>query len=230
MNPNWKKDYLRYKSYFLNVMNQVRQKSDVQIYLELFLSLFTISIFAFFAIRPTLLTISSLIKEIEAKKEIVEKMDLKIEKLIEAQSNYDQYRNQILTLNNQALPSSSKPDDFVRQVEGVSLLANANVTNVTLQDAVVLGTTSSLAKRAGLNRQEKKLPENAQAMRFTTQVASDYPTLFTFVNAITTLRRPVRIESVNFHQVRVKEDEQLVLDVQGDALYYQKEAPDEKSK
>ena len=81
MNQSWRREYLRYKSYFLNVMGRYKERADVKVYLEILLSLATISVFAIFALRPTILTIAGLLKEIETKKETLAKMDEKISNL-----------------------------------------------------------------------------------------------------------------------------------------------------
>jgi hypothetical protein len=39
MNPGWRGNYFRYKSYFLNVMGQYRERADIKAYIEILLSL-----------------------------------------------------------------------------------------------------------------------------------------------------------------------------------------------
>src|SRR3989304_278866 len=95
MNPGWRGNYLRYKSYFLNVVGQYRERADIKAYIEILLSLATISIFAVFALRPTLLTIAELIKEIDTKKQTLIKMEDKIENLSSAHTLYDRERSRI---------------------------------------------------------------------------------------------------------------------------------------
>ncbi len=51
MQTGWKKDYTRYKDFFLNVLNAYNNKPNLKIYLELFLSLTTIVAFSIFAIN-----------------------------------------------------------------------------------------------------------------------------------------------------------------------------------
>ncbi len=74
----WRKDYLRYRSYFLNVLNLYKRKEDLRMFLEIMLSLSAISFFSIFALRPTFLTIATLLKEINAKKGTIITMDTKI--------------------------------------------------------------------------------------------------------------------------------------------------------
>jgi hypothetical protein len=111
----WRKDYLRYRSYFLNIVNVYKQRRDVKAFLELILTLVTISFFALFALKPTLLTIIELLREIEAKEETVEKMDTKIQNLQQAQTLYIQEAARIKLLET-AIPDKPAPDLFVRQI------------------------------------------------------------------------------------------------------------------
>ena len=78
MAPAWRNSYLRYKTYFLNISSQYSKKADVRVFMELLLSLATVSLFAIFAIRPTLITIAELFKEIQGKKTTVAQLDEKI--------------------------------------------------------------------------------------------------------------------------------------------------------
>jgi Tfp pilus assembly protein PilO len=59
-------------------------------YLEIGGTFALIAIFLFFAIMPTMTTISSLIGEIKSKEAFIKKADLKITNIIKAQANYSQ--------------------------------------------------------------------------------------------------------------------------------------------
>ena len=64
---DYKKDYFRYKHYYLKT-KEFYQKPVTKATVNLILSLFTISFFAFFAIRPTLKTIAKLNGQLETQK------------------------------------------------------------------------------------------------------------------------------------------------------------------
>jgi len=78
MNDNWKKGYSRYKELFLNTIHLYYSKPNIKIYLELILSITTIICFSLFAIKPTILTIIQLNKEIKSKEETLAKINQKI--------------------------------------------------------------------------------------------------------------------------------------------------------
>jgi len=81
MANSWKDNYARYKDFFLNILRVYYAKPNIKIYLELILSLTTIVIFSIFAIKPTVLTIIELNKEIQAKEETVRKINQKLDAL-----------------------------------------------------------------------------------------------------------------------------------------------------
>ena len=94
----WRKDYLRYRSYFLNIVGVYKQRKDLRMFLELLLTLVTVSFFAAFALRPTLLTIIELLKEIDTKEETLTKMSTKIQNLQQAQTLFLQEQSRISLL------------------------------------------------------------------------------------------------------------------------------------
>ena len=118
MQENWRQQYLRYKSYLLNTVDRYKERTDTRIYLEILLSLITISIFSIFALRPTLLTIAELIKEIEAKEQLVDKLDNKIETITSAQILYDRESSNIQLLK-KAIPKKPEIDTAIYQLEGL---------------------------------------------------------------------------------------------------------------
>src|SRR3989304_7020767 len=135
MDTGWRKNYLRYKSFFLNILTQYRERSDWKAYLEILLSLTTVSIFSIFALRPTILTIAELIRQIEEKKDTVSQMDAKIQNLSKAQTLYDRQRPNIIPLTETAIPKNSNSDIFARQIEGLSSSNQVGISLLSLGKA-----------------------------------------------------------------------------------------------
>jgi uncharacterized protein (UPF0333 family) len=63
------------------VLMDFYQKPIARVSIELILSVLIVILFAVFAIRPTLITMAELVKEIEDKKELSEQMNLKLASL-----------------------------------------------------------------------------------------------------------------------------------------------------
>lgn len=142
MNQGWRKDYLRYKSYFLNVMGRYQERTDLKVYLEILLSLITVSIFSIFALRPTLLTIAGLIKDIEAKRDVLSVMDEKISNLSKAQVLLDQKREEVRLLKT-SIPTSPQPDVFARQIEGLSQKHSVVVARMSLGSSRIIDKSAT---------------------------------------------------------------------------------------
>ena len=69
MAGGWKTDYARYRGYFQNAITAAQKKQDLKMFLEILLTLSTIIIFISLALRPTLITISELVRDIDSKEE-----------------------------------------------------------------------------------------------------------------------------------------------------------------
>lgn len=198
MNPGWRSNYARYRSYFLNVVNQYKERADIKVYLEILLSLATISIFSVFALRPTLITIAGLIKEIETKKQTIEMIDTKIRKISQAQIAYDQQRigvNLLLT----AIPVKPSPDVYIRQIEGVSLDNQLPISSINVDEVFVLGSSDQVNKKS--DRLEE-MPLNSSGLPVSISFKSDplgYSKIYQSIKKIESLRQIVKIDSVTFN-------------------------------
>jgi Tfp pilus assembly protein PilO len=102
-----------------NTLNDFYQKPVARVSLELFLSVFAVVFFAIFAIRPTLVTMSDLVKEIEDKKDLDQKLTQKIASLSTAQTSYLDVQERLYLLV-QTLPSTP---DLVHSVKIIEKLA-----------------------------------------------------------------------------------------------------------
>jgi hypothetical protein len=193
MDSTWRKNYFRYKSYFLNMISQYRERSDWKAYLEILLSLATISVFSIFALKPTVLTIAKLIKDIDEKKQTIQKMDNKIQNLSKAQLIYDQERSNIALLEDSALPKSVSADVFARQMEGLSTKENVQLLTVSIDKALILG--SSVPEVSSV------LSEGAAGANFTIVVNADvdqYTLLANFLDGFSNLRRPLYVDKIEY--------------------------------
>ncbi|OGM09529.1 hypothetical protein A2159_00040 [Candidatus Woesebacteria bacterium RBG_13_34_9] len=220
MEPSWRKDYIRYKSYFLNLIGRYKERSDVKAYLEIILSLITISIFSVFALRPTLLTIGELIKEIESRKQILSQMNDKIKNLSQAQSLYDKQRSKIALLKI-AVPKKADPINLARQIEGLSFK----------NKAVVLGMSSEKAYLGGVNDKSDQVLNNTDnslnELIFSVQTTApleEYSALSSFLSDLENLRRIVKVDKliINVNEIIENENVQksLIFNIEGRVFYH----------
>ena len=199
----WRKDYLRYKSYYLNILNLYKRREDLRMFLEIILSLVTISFFSLFALRPTFLTIAVLLKEINTKKETIAKMDAKIKNLQTAQNilNQESLRIPILELS---IPAFPQPQNFAHQIEGIASTAQVEVLGIRVDEIPLRGDV--LVKDQG-------------EMGFSISTTGSFQNLFSFLKNLENLRSPVKIDVLGISLAKQEQGNILTLVVTGKTPY-----------
>lgn len=188
MLPTWRKQFIRYRSFLLNIVSHYRRRKDLMAYLEIFLSLATISAFSIFALRPTLITISELITEIESKKESIVFIDEKITNLGRAQQLYERERSKIELLDN-AIPDSAKPDILAFQFEGISSDNQIPLSQLTISESVVKGVSND----------QVDVEQKESSIDFVFQTSADYSKIIQTISNIQNLRRILNVSSVSLN-------------------------------
>ncbi len=207
MNPGWRANYLRYRSYFLNVAGRYKERADIKAYIEMLLSLATISVFAVFALRPTILTIADLIKEIDTKRITIEKMQDKIDNLEGAQTLYDRERSKINVLL-ATIPDKPNPEVFARQIEGLSQKYSLNILEISAGEAVILGT-GTVKDEKGLD----PLPEGSSGLSVSmggTTGLDRFGAILGLITDFEKLRRPAKIDSIQIKTSASKEESKFL--------------------
>jgi Tfp pilus assembly protein PilO len=191
MATGWKKDYFRYKEFFLNVLNLYNTKPNLRIYLELTLSIFTIIIFAIFAIKPTILTVIELNNEIKSKTALVQELNTKIKNLQTAGQILQTNASDLLYLE-QALPDTAKPDNLVKQFEVLALESNVKIVGISSSDVIINGKSND-KKKSG---DQSSIALNADELAFSISISGDYQSLINYLTKLESLRRPLKIDSI----------------------------------
>lgn len=210
----WRRGYLRYKSYFLNVIVVYKRRKDLRMFLEVILSLATISFFAVFALKPTLLTIAELTKEIKTKEETVAKMNEKIQNLERGQQIYTQEQTRISLLKD-AIPSAPVPDSFVRQIEGATTKHPITILGMSIGEVTLVGEEKVQRKDGDL----EALPGGARGITFSISATSNYLNLAAFLSTLQDLRRPVKIDAVTINSSETDIGKFIVLVITGRTPY-----------
>lgn len=190
----WKKDYFRYKDFFLNIATLYKVKPNLKKYLELIFSMFTIGLFAVFAIKPTVITIIDLQKQIKEREETVISLNQKVRDLQTANTVLQSERNR-LPIILQSVPDRANPETLVRQIEALALQNSLTMTSFSLTDAVLIGTS--------------KKPDTSDELPFTVTVTGSYQNLLSFTKSMQNLRRPVQIDSFAINS-SLKENEKVL--------------------
>jgi len=199
----WRGQYQRYKELFLNIMLLYKKRADLRMFLEIILSLSTIIVFSLFALKPTILTIIDLVKEINKKEEIVTILDKKIADLENARNKIDQ-EGQIIGVIKSAIPSIPDPEVFVKQIEGIAGKNGAKILGASVGKVTLLGKES-----------ESENKSDAEEMSVSISVNGSYPSLIAFARDLENLRRPVKVSSFGINAASSQEEKTLVLIVSG---------------
>jgi len=186
----WRSDYLRYKDFFLNVLRLYKNKPNFKIYLELILSLSAIVIFSIFAIRPTIITVSELNKEIKGKEETVAKLKEKIKNLQTASVNLQKESGR-LPLITQAVPALASPEILVKQIETLVSQDGVTILRFSASDVLLVGKKEDIKK----SKDFVSLSGDADELPFSISVTGPYQNLYSFLKSVENLRRPVKVDS-----------------------------------
>lgn len=215
MDNNWKKDYQRYRNFISNIIERYKSKPNLKIYLELMMSITTIVIFVIFAIRPTIITILELNKEIQKKEVVLTQLKTKVKNL---QTAGNLIRSEALNIRyvDLAIPTKSNPETLIKQLEELSNQNSLNLMSVTLSDVVIFGDTVTQKKKRG----EIALPENAMELPFTLSAAGSYQNIINYLKAIENMKRPVMIDNLSINS-NIKDTEKIiVLTITGRVPFY----------
>jgi len=197
---NWQTELYRYHRYFTDIRRFYRQKK-VRVYTEIVLSILAVNFFLFFAIKPTLITITGLIKEIKDKKMVTQKLEEKINNLNLAQQEYLSVQDDIYLID-QALPVDSQISSLVKQVEGLVLK-----TGVSLE----------AIQYSSLEIKQKVSKNEPQAIEVRLVVSGNYQNLKNFLSSLNNFRRIFQIESFGFKMP--KKEGELMLSISRKTFY-----------
>lgn len=197
--------YRRYRRYFID-LSRFYQKKGVRVYTGIVLSILTVAFFLFFAIRPTIITIISLVKEIKDKRVIAEKLEDKIDALNLAQIEYQRIERK-LYLVDEALPDNADFSLYIRQLEALARRHNVSIESVQFK------------KIALKSKEEGK--EAVQELVFSLALTGDYHQLKSFFDALARLRRLVFVDSFTFQTG--KGETKLLLTLDAEAYWMNKE-------
>lgn len=103
----------------VNQLQQFYQKPIAKVSAELFATIIGVTLLAALAIRPTLLTMSQLLKDIEDRRKTSDTLTKKIAALSTLSTEYPILKNNIALLH-AAIPNSPDFDGFMRRIEKIA--------------------------------------------------------------------------------------------------------------
>lgn len=176
-------------------IRELNEKPAMRAYLEIFLTLITISLFGIFAIRPTMITIGRLLQEIKLKESTLATMNKKIADLNAAKDLYTKESEKIKLIE-EAIPRSPQPDLIALQIEGLARENNVNIKNLGIEDTKILGTPT---------------PEDDGVLTLTLNLSGEYQGLISFAKGMEDLRRPIMYDGLSLSLVQGKDSRALFM-------------------
>lgn len=172
---------------------------------ELLLSLGLVLFLGFFAIQPTLLTMSDLLKEIDEKEALHEQLKNKASALNSAQQLYVAAQPR-LPLLDEAIPSQP---ELIRSLKIIEKLATENgviISSISSPHIPDEEPATATAKQTGL--------------QVTIAVVGDYPAIRSYVEALRDSRRLYTIQTVGFSLQENRGDKKLSASITVSLPYY----------
>lgn len=154
--------------------------------LEITATFLLVSFFLIFAIRPTVITISSLLGEIKAKQELSAQMKIKINSVVQAQDSYSAVQEKYDIIQD-AFPSQPKYANFYSQLAGVG--RNLNI------DMHKLSFTLD-------NPSRNDLPAGIGTFSVTITSKNDFGTNVEYIDQLSSLRRIMAIDNFGLNVIQ----------------------------
>lgn len=190
---------------YSNLLSSIKERSKtppVRSFAWLSFTLFIIAFFIVIAIRPTIITIAKLNKEIKDQKDLNKKMDVKIKSLVQAQQNYAKNID-LLYLLDEALPQRSEFPRFAFFLEDQATNSGITIRSISLDQ---FNKKESAASGSGL-------------FSFSINTEGDYLKLKNFLQTLEQSRRITQIDTAVFNQVVENDSPKLTMTVTGTVYY-----------
>ena len=186
---NYKTELQRYRKYYQSLEPLVSRPSS-HAYTTVVFSFLAVSLFGWYAIRPTLQTILYLKREITDDTVTNKQMEDKITALIGAQAYYQQVEP-LLPAVDEALPPTSDAIPAAIQFRNL-----ASASGVLLTSLQIPGVPLS-SPNANQTTTTSVTPVKEAPISISVTVKGDYQSIRSFLNGIISLRRIAAIDSIS---------------------------------
>ncbi len=166
-------------------------------------SFLAISLFAWYAIRPTAQTIIFLRREIADKTVLNERMENKITALIEAQATYETIKDRLPVVA-QALPNNPDAIILARQLRNLAVISGASISAIQIPSLPILGQEATPGAKLAPSKPLEQFPVSLI-------LSGSYVSLKEFMDGLLKLRRIAGIDTISIKPT-------LRLGLPGDAL------------
>jgi hypothetical protein len=183
--------YYKYREFSLNLLSLYKQRADVQAFLEIILSLATLIIFVIFAIKPTILTMITLNKEIKTKQETLNGLNQKITDLQTANRVYRDNEAFIPDIDS-AIFGIPSPETISEQVLRLGQKNSVTITGLSIGEVSLIGQSNSQKETVEL----PQLPGGAKSISVAINTKGSYSNLSTFLKDVENSRIPIKLDTL----------------------------------
>jgi Tfp pilus assembly protein PilO len=163
------------------------EKPRNRMYSTVIFSFLAISLFGWYAIKPTIQTILFLRRDIADKISVNQKMEEKIASLIEARANLDEVQSELYLIR-EAIPQNPDSLDLVLQMKNLINTTSASISSLTIAGVPVVQGETILKGNKGTSSE------------YTVDIllVGGYQALEKVLQGLNTMRRITTISTLNF--------------------------------
>jgi len=186
----------RFRKYY-QPLEPLLKKPKNRVYTTTVLSFLTVSLFVWYAIRPTIATILTLRREIQDNTVVNAQMEEKIGNLVEAQAAY-QNVTQRLPILKQAVPELPETINLLTQLrnlanESSATISSANAAAIPLTHTVEAKKTRTIEKETTIPSTEITKSDGVTTTPISITLEGSYDSIKRFIDGLSSMRRIVTI-------------------------------------
>lgn len=193
-----------YSRYFTYIKPIVRLPI-IRTYGTTIFTLLIMTLFVFFAIKPTIETILILQKKLEDSNQLLSKLEKKAESLSLGKRNYDNLDLGIKNKIQNAIPDSVDLKSVIQTLEGSAKTHDASVSALQIQPQVL---ESKSDNKIGV----------LQEIGFTFNIEGNFQNLNSILQDLISSSRLISIDSLSMN--RISEGKGIVMSISGKAWYF----------
>jgi len=208
---DWRTGLNRYRRY-LEDLRKIGQRKDINLWISFILTFFTIAFFGFFAIRPTLIIIADLTRDIKDKEELNTQLKKKINSLVAAQAEYSANQERFYLVN-QALPGFADFPSLLNSFEREASFSGVNILSFSVGKINLFG------------EERKKTTQKTSSFEFQISLEGNYPNLLNFLKSVENFRQSISLNLVSFNKTKKtsEEESKITLTILGETNFSPKE-------
>ncbi len=194
----------QYNSRYFTYIKPITKIPIVRTYGTPVFTLLVITIFIFYAIKPTIETILVLQKKLENSTQVLEKVNQKAINLSQGKKNYEDLESGVKSKIEAAIPDNTSLKSLIHTLEQTAITHEASVSALQIQPLVI----------------EPKMEDHLGALTnitFTFNAEGEYKNLVLLLQDLRTSPRLILIDSVALS--KTSEEAKLIMTLSGKAYY-----------